>query len=81
VDLPDFTTYTDDDLRALGDAVSAERDKRNVLAVAVANGTALAQEYAAAGGDVQAALDQIAAAVTTTTPPPPADGTTDGTPS
>lgn len=73
MDLPDLTAYTDDDLRTLGDAVAAERDRRTVLAQAVTQGIALAQQYKAAGGNVDDALAQIAAAVTgETTDQPPA---------
>jgi len=67
MDLPDYTTLSDDDLRQLGDAIAAERQRRYVLAQAVEQGTALAQTYADAGGDVEAALDQIKAALTNPT--------------
>lgn len=73
MDLPDLTGYTDDDLRTLGDAVAAERSRRYVLAQAVTQGTALALEYAQAGGDVSAAWAEILANVQAATQPPPTD--------
>lgn len=69
-DAIDLTQYSDADLEALRVQVANERDRRALLAQAVPQGIALAQQYAAAGGDVEEALAQIAAAVTAA-----ADGT------
>lgn len=67
-ELPDLTTWTVDDLRTWAEAIAAERTRRDVLDQAITQDTALAQQYADAGGDVDEALDQIRAAVVEATP-------------